>query len=48
MGFDKKGCDDALRNRLFDSIERDGHGELEANEFVTGVADLLQERFGRV
>lgn len=46
--FVKKGCDDAMRSRLFDNIERDGTGVLEASEFVTGVIRLLWERFGRI
>mmetsp|Transcript_18847 Transcript_18847/g.54485 ORF Transcript_18847/g.54485 Transcript_18847/m.54485 type:complete len:300 (+) Transcript_18847:67-966(+) len=43
--LDDMGCDDDVRHRLFDKIDRDGNGELEAQEFVTGVVDFLRGRF---
>lgn len=38
------GCEDSLRSKLFDKIDRDGNGVLECTELVTGIVDLLRGR----
>jgi len=43
--FDGMGCDDGLRETLFDKIDRDGNGMLTAQELVSGIVDLLRGRF---
>lgn len=40
------GCEDGLRVKLFDKIDRDGNGVLECTELVTGIVDLLRGRPG--
>jgi len=45
LWLDAMGCDDGLRERLFDKIDRDGNGVLSAQELVSGTVDLLRGRF---
>eukprot|EP00429_Kryptoperidinium_foliaceum_P025772 CAMPEP_0176147528 /NCGR_PEP_ID=MMETSP0120_2-20121206/75207_1 /TAXON_ID=160619 /ORGANISM="Kryptoperidinium foliaceum, Strain CCMP 1326" /LENGTH=643 /DNA_ID=CAMNT_0017484147 /DNA_START=91 /DNA_END=2022 /DNA_ORIENTATION=- len=45
MWLDNLGCDDGLRGRLFDKIDRDGNGVLSAQELVAGIVDLVRGRF---
>lgn len=43
--LENMGCDDSLRRRLFDKIDRDCDGVLGCAELVTGIVDLLRGRF---
>jgi len=43
--LDDMGCDDGLRQRLFDKIDADGNGVLETAELVTGIVELLRGKF---
>jgi len=43
--FEDMGCDDGLRETLFDKVDRDGNGILTAQELVTGAVDMLRGRF---
>lgn len=43
--FENMGCEDSVRGKLFDKIDRDGNGVLECSELVTGVVDILRDRF---
>mmetsp|Transcript_2119 Transcript_2119/g.6029 ORF Transcript_2119/g.6029 Transcript_2119/m.6029 type:complete len:646 (-) Transcript_2119:160-2097(-) len=43
--LDDMGCADGMRETLFDKIDRDGNGVLNAQELVSGVVDLLCGRF---
>jgi len=43
--LDDMGCDDGLRERLFDKIDKDANGVLSVKQLVSGVVDLLRGRF---